>query len=45
MNLKEEIKKLIALKLLNWSFEIMPDCKFKIKLAILMVNELSKGID
>ncbi len=43
--MKTELKKLIAVKLLDWSFRIMPDCKFKIELAKLMTNELLKGID
>jgi len=43
--MKTELKKLIAVKLLDWSFKIMPDCKFKIELAKLMTNELLKGMD
>jgi len=43
--MKTELKKLIAVKLLDWSFSIMPDCKFKIELAKLMSNELLKGMD
>ena len=40
-----ELRKLIATKLLNWSFRIMPDCKFKNKLAILIANDLLNGMD
>jgi len=35
------MRTIIALKLLNWSFSIMPDCDFKIKLANFIKNNLS----
>jgi hypothetical protein len=41
MKIKHELKKLIAVKLLYWSFCIMPDSEFKTELAKLMVNELN----
>ena len=37
--MKTEIKKAIAMKLLDWSFTIMPDCQFKIKLAMLIASD------
>ena len=39
-----ELRKLIATKLLNWSFRIMPECKFKGKLAALMASDLLNGL-
>jgi hypothetical protein len=41
----KEIKKCISLLLLKWSFEIMPDCKFKKSLANLFKTELLNGMD
>lgn len=43
--MKKEIRKLIAVKLLDWSFSIMPDCRFKTELAKLMSDNLLDGID
>ena len=43
--MKTEFKKFIAVKLLDWSFSIMPDCKFKIELAKLISSDLLKGLD
>lgn len=43
--MKKEIRKLIAVKLLDWSFSIMPDCRFKNELARLMSDKLLDGID
>jgi len=43
--MKTELKKWLAVKLLNWSFLIMPDCKFKIELAKLIRTELLSGMD
>ena len=40
-----EIKKWLAVKLLNWSFSIMPECKFKTELAKLISTELLNGME
>jgi hypothetical protein len=43
--MKNEVKKWLAVVLLRWSFSIMPDCKFKVELAKLIINELGTGLD
>lgn len=43
--MKTEFKKWVSIKLLNWSFLIMPECKFKIELAKLTSTELLSGMD
>lgn len=43
--MKIELKKLIAVKLLNWSHSIMPDCNFKLELSKLINSELLNGMD
>jgi hypothetical protein len=43
--MKTEFKKWLAIKLLDWSFSIMPDCTFKIKLAKLISADLLNGIE
>jgi hypothetical protein len=43
--MKTEFKKWLAVKLLNWSFSIMPECEFKIELAKLISTELLNGMD
>ena len=41
INSKSIMRAIIALKLLKWSFSIMPDCDFKIQLANFIKNNLS----
>lgn len=43
--MRKEIRKLIAVKLLDWSFSIMPDCRFKTEMAKLMADKLLDGMD
>ncbi len=41
--MKENIKKIIAIKLINIAYKIMPKCKFKTKMGMFIiynVNEL-----
>lgn len=38
------IRASISLYLINFGFKIMPHCKFKIQLALLIKNYLNNGI-
>ena len=42
--MRRELKKIIALQILDWSVSIMPDCEFKRKLVDLLINELLEGM-
>jgi hypothetical protein len=43
--MKTEFKKWLSVLLLDWSFSIMPDCKFKIELAKFIDENLMNGMD
>ena len=42
--MKNEIRIYISLKLLNWSFDIMPECEFKLQLAKLIRDRIMNSI-
>jgi len=42
--LKIEFRKYVAVKLLSWSYAIMPPCKFRTELSKIIVTDLMKGI-
>tara|TARA_Y100000361_G_scaffold129189_1_gene124522 strand:- start:275 stop:403 length:129 start_codon:yes stop_codon:yes gene_type:complete len=41
----KELRKLIALKLFDWSMEIMPNCKFKDEINQVILNNIIDGLD
>lgn len=43
--MKNELKKWVSVKLLIWSFNVMPDCEFKKELAKLINSKILTGID
>lgn len=40
MKIRIEIRKIISIKLLSLTLDIMPACEFKIKLSYLIINHL-----
>lgn len=43
--MKNELKKWLSVKLLIWSYNVMPDCEFKTELAKLINDKILTGMD